>query len=99
VAASEALAVGWGGITLVAWATALSRAPIGLGVKELRGTVAVAAGPGAPARRRAQEDGGHRPSVLADLERLVEPTAPGTRSRLCTGPARGCARWRRRWAR
>src|SRR5947209_10244921 len=78
LAAAEALAVGWGGITLVARATGLSRATIGLGVKELRGTVAVAA-PG-----RVRRPGGGRkktvakdPSVLADLERLVEPTARG----------------------
>jgi Rhodopirellula transposase DDE domain len=78
LAASEALTVGWGGISLVARATGLARATIGLGVKELRGTVAVAA-PG-----RVRRSGGGRkktvakdPSVLADLERLVEPTARG----------------------
>src|SRR5919201_3752630 len=78
LAASEALTVGWGGISLVARATGLSRATIGLGVKELRGTVAVAA-PG-----RVRRAGGGRtktvatdPSVLPDLERLVEATARG----------------------
>jgi hypothetical protein len=78
LAASEALTVGWGGITLVARATGLARSTIGLGVKELRGTVAVAA-PG-----RVRRAGGGRkttvakdPSVLADLERLVEPSARG----------------------
>ena len=78
LAASEALTVGWGGMSLVARATGLSRATIGLGVKELRGTVAVAA-PG-----RVRRAGGGRkktvatdPSVLPDLERLVEATARG----------------------
>jgi DDE family transposase len=78
LAAAEALALGWGGITLVARATGLSRATIGLGVKELRGTVA----PAAPGRVRRPGGGRKRivatdPSVLADLERLVEPTARG----------------------
>src|SRR5919198_611636 len=78
LAAAEALTVGWGGVSVVARATGLSRATIGLGVKELRGTVAVAA-PG-----RVRRVGGGRkttvakdPSVLANLERLVEPTAWG----------------------
>jgi transposase len=78
LAASEALALGWGGVTLVARATGLSRATIGLGIKELRGTV-VGAAPG-----RVRRAGGGRkktvdkdPNVLADLERLVEPTARG----------------------
>ena len=78
LAASEALTVGGGGISLVTQATGLSRATIGLGVKELRGMVMVAA-PG-----RVRRAGGGRkktvakdPSVLPDLERLVEPTARG----------------------
>jgi transposase len=78
LAASEALAVGWGGISLVARATGLSRATIGLGVKELRGTV-----PGAAPGRVRRAGGGRKrivakdPTVLTDLERLVEPTARG----------------------
>ena len=78
LAASEALTVGWGGIALVARATGLARSTIGLGVKELRGTVA----PAAPGRVR-RAGGGRKttvakdPSVLADLARLVEPTARG----------------------
>jgi Rhodopirellula transposase DDE domain len=78
LAAAEALTVGWGGMTLVARATGLSRTTIGLGVKELRGAVA----PAAPGRVRRTGGGRKRivatdPSVLADLERLVEPTARG----------------------
>jgi transposase len=78
LAAAEALTVGWGGITLVARATGLSRTTVGLGVKELRGVVA----PAPPGRVRRTGGGRKRlvatdPSVLADLERLVEPTARG----------------------
>ncbi len=78
VAASEALAIGWGGITAVARATGLSRKVIEVGIKELSGTRPVAA-PG-----RVRRPGGGRkttvekdPSVRADLERLVEPTTRG----------------------
>jgi len=78
VAASEALAMGWGGITAVARATGLSRKVIEGGIKELSGTISVAA-PG-----RVRRPGGGRkttiakdPSVQADLERLVEPTTGG----------------------
>src|SRR5260370_594146 len=39
VAASEAVAIGWGGITGVSRATGLSRTVIQLGSTELRGTV------------------------------------------------------------
>ena len=41
-AASDALALGWDGVTVVARATGLSRATIWLGIKELRGAVASA---------------------------------------------------------
>jgi transposase len=78
VAASEALALGWGGITAVSRATGLSRAMIQLGIKELRGTIP-SAGPG-----RIRRPGGGRktisatdPTVQADLERLVEPVTRG----------------------
>jgi transposase len=78
LAAAVARTLGWGGITLVARATGLSRTTIGLGVKELRGAVA----PAAPGRVRRAGGGRKRmvskdPRVLADLERLVEPTARG----------------------
>ena len=68
LAAAEALAVGWGGITLVARATGLSRATIGLGVKELRGTVAVAA----PGRVR-RPGGGRKKTVAKDPSVLADP--------------------------
>ncbi len=78
VAASEALAIGWGGITAVARATGLSRKVIEVGIKELTGTLPVAA-PG-----RVRRPGGGRkttvekdPQVQGDLERLVEPGTRG----------------------
>src|ERR687885_1141577 len=77
VAAAEALALGWGGISAVSRATGLSRTAIRLGIKELRGTVPSAA-PG-----RVRRPGGGRkklvardPTVLAELERLGEPATP-----------------------
>src|SRR5579864_9116433 len=74
VAASEALALGWGGVSAVARATGLSRATIGLGIKELRGAVASAPPgrvrrPGGGRKRTAEQD----PGVVAALELLVEP--------------------------
>ena len=78
VAASEALAIGWDGITAVSRATGLSRKAIQLGIKELTGTL-VGAAPG-----RIRRPGGGRkktvetdPGVHTDLERLVEPTTRG----------------------
>jgi len=78
VAASEALARGWGGISAVARATGLARKVIQVGSKEISGTVPVAA-PG-----RIRRPGGGRkttvakdPDVRADLERLIEPTTRG----------------------
>jgi len=78
VAASEALAIGWGGITAVSRATGVSRKVIELGIKELNGIV-----PSAPAGRIRRPGGGRKktverdPSVQADLERLVEPMTRG----------------------
>jgi hypothetical protein len=78
VAASEALSVGWGGISTVARATGLARDVIRLGIAELRGTVPSAA-PG-----RIRRPGGGRkklvaidPTVRDDLERLVAPATRG----------------------
>lgn len=78
VAASEALAIGWGGITAVSRATGLSRTVIQNGIKELTGT-APSAAPG-----RIRRPGGGRKktmvtdqSVRTDLEHLVEPVTRG----------------------
>jgi hypothetical protein len=78
VAASEALAIGWGGITAVSRATGLSRTVIQNGIKELTGTLPRAA-PG-----RIRRPGGGRkqmvetdPGVRTALEHLVEPVTRG----------------------
>ncbi len=99
VAAAEALALGWGGISAVARATGLSRDAIRTGIKELRGPV-----PGAAPGRVRRPGGGRKQTV--DATRRVARTwsgwssrpRAGTRSRRCAGPARACASWRRRWA-
>jgi len=78
VAATEALALGWGGISRVSRATGLSRPVISLGIRELRGLVPSAA-PG-----RVRRPGGgrktletHDPSLRTDLEQMVEPVTRG----------------------
>jgi transposase len=78
VLGAEALALGWGGITAVARATGQARQTIARGIGELRGERPVAE-PG-----RVRLPGGGRktaltgdPSLLADLERLVEPVTRG----------------------
>jgi hypothetical protein len=78
VVAAEALAIGWGGVQLVAEATGVARATITLGIKEQRGQVAPA-----PAGKRRRPGGGRKAIVVKDpaavevLERLVEPTTRG----------------------
>lgn len=80
-AATEALAFGRGGISAVARATGLSRKTIRTGIREMRtaegATLAPEATrlrrPGAGRKRRATQD----PTLLADLETLVEPTTRG----------------------
>jgi hypothetical protein len=89
-AASEALALGWGGITLVAEATGLSQTTIRAGIAELKA-------PQAPEGGRAQEatpirrPGGGRhplsqadPTLRRDLKELVDPATRGDpQSPLC----------------
>lgn len=78
VAASEALAIGWGGITAVSQATGLSRKVIQDGIKELTGTR-----PGAAPGRIRRPGGGRKKTVETDqsvrteLEQLVEPVTRG----------------------
>ena len=76
-AATEARALGHGGIGLVERATGISRATIQRGVREIEGETALPPG-------RSRRPGGGRKSVtvldatlLRDLDALVEPTAPG----------------------
>jgi hypothetical protein len=76
-AATEARALGYGGIAAVARATGLSPATISRGLAELDADVPLAGD------RVRQRGGGrkrattHHPTLLRDLEALVEPTAPG----------------------
>jgi hypothetical protein len=82
-AASEALALGWGGIACVAQATGLSPVTIRQGIAELR------AAPTAPSADTAGDQGVRRPgggrkrlahadrTLRQDLEALVDPTTRG----------------------
>jgi hypothetical protein len=79
VAASEAVALGWGGMTAVSRATGLSRKAIRRGIAELQGVPAATAG-----RGRVRRVGGGRkktvdkdPTLLGDLEALVDPGTCG----------------------
>jgi hypothetical protein len=79
-AASEALALGRGGIVTVARATGLAERTIRRGQRELRRPAAAVA----VASRRVRRPGGGRkrlvaedPTIVAALEALVEPTARG----------------------
>ena len=76
-AAAESIAIGRGGITAVAEATGMSRPAIRLGLTELRE-------PAAHPPNRIRRPGGGRkktviqdPSLLRDLERLIEPVTRG----------------------
>src|SRR5437764_6848937 len=82
-AAAEAQARGWGGVTLVAQATGVSRKRIGVGLRELRAAAAGSPAP-QPATGRVRRPGGGRkpktetdPTLLDDLEALVEPLTRG----------------------
>jgi transposase len=77
VAASEAVAIGWGGISVVSRATGLSRKAISHGIKELQEK-------GGTSEGRIRRIGGGRkttvsndPRLREDLERLVEPVTRG----------------------
>ena len=79
VAAAEALAWGWGGISHVARATGVSRGVIQAGIAELQTPVAARL----PADRVRRAGGGRKrtvatdPTLRADLERLIEPLTRG----------------------
>src|SRR5947209_1066352 len=80
-AASEAIEIGWGGVTTVAAATCMSPTTVAAGIKELRtpkrDKVVL------PAERIRSAGGGRRhatqndPQLLPALDRLVEPTSRG----------------------
>jgi transposase len=81
-AATEARAIGWGGITHVAEATGLSRITIKTGLSEL--DLPVTPADRKVARQRLRRPGGgrkplvdHDPNLLRDLETLVDPVTRG----------------------
>src|SRR5262249_31767494 len=81
-AASEALALPRGGMTLVAQATGMSRTTIWAGVRELRNPSGAPPAPRDPRRCRRPGGGRHLvegddPGVLEDLERLGNPATRG----------------------
>jgi hypothetical protein len=82
-AAAEAQALGWGGVTLVAEATGISRKRIGAGLRELRAGAAGSVPPPLAAGRVRRPGGGRKPKtdtdpmLLDDLEALVEPLTRG----------------------
>jgi Rhodopirellula transposase DDE domain len=77
-AATEAKAFGRGGVSLVSKATGISRTTIHQGIKELAQSV-----PSPPSSRIRAKGGGRKsmaannPTILQDLESLVEPTTRG----------------------
>ena len=75
VAAAEAFAAGWGGIAAVATATGIAPSTIGRGLKELacEEPSARLRRPGAGRKTTISKD----PTLLPDLEALVEPTTRG----------------------
>jgi hypothetical protein len=76
-AATEAQAIGYGGIAQVARATGIAASTIQRGLRELASTETL------PATRTRKAGGGRKrvtdldPTLLRDLDALVEPTAPG----------------------
>jgi hypothetical protein len=78
-AASEALALGHGGVSLLARITGLARRTIYRGIADIRNKCS-------PEPGRVRKTGGGRkqkkekvPTLLTDLKSLVEPTTGGTR--------------------
>ena len=79
-AATEARAIGWGGVSRVARATGIARNTIAVGLRELKRR-------GHPLRReheRVRRPGGgrkrltdHQPELISKLEALIEPTVRG----------------------
>ena len=76
-ASAEAMVLGRGGSSIVQAATGLSKPVITAGMRELKGEVQLAEGrirkEGAGRKRTEDTD----PTLLADLEKLLEPSAMG----------------------
>ena len=75
--ATEAIDIGWGGISLVSKATGVSRFTIWRGIREVEGGEALDRGrirrPGAGRKKVVEKDS----SLLQDVDSLVEPTVSG----------------------
>lgn len=97
-AASEALSLKRGGVTVVARATGLSRSTIGQGMRELRERANLGIEDETcvwevPPRIRRPGGGRHPrkandPTLVRDLEALIEPSSVAIRNLRCAGPAR-----------
>ena len=94
LAAAEVVAAGRV-VSAVARATGVSRRAIRAGGKELkaRGAAALAPGrirrPGGGRKRTVDQD----PTLITDLEKLIEPTTRGDPHPRCAGPARASGAW------
>jgi hypothetical protein len=89
-AASEAKALGWGGITLVAQATGLSQTTIRAGLAELKGPYPLDVGEAEEPTRIRRKGGGRKPlaqtdqTLCRDLKAFVDPVTRGDpQSPLC----------------
>ena len=82
-AATEAMSLGWGGVTAVAKATGLTRKTIHKGITELEAAEQTPTSDTLPPHRSRRAGGGRKsltqtqPRLLAALDELVEPTTRG----------------------
>ena len=102
-AGAEAKAIGRNGTAVVARATSLGRDRIAAGLRELA-ELAATAPVSKPQDQRIRRPGAGRkpitetdPTLVRDLEALVDPTRRATRSRRCGGRRRAAASWPRRF--
>ena len=88
----------WGGVSVVAKATGMSRSTIHAGIKELaerEETSAVADDACSPSRRRTQAVGGNRPGVVHALEAWWNPATRGDPESPLRWTCKSTADWRR----
>jgi len=98
-AATEAMALGWGGVSTVASATGLARNTIAVGVRDLERR---RAHPDEPVGDRVRSSGGGRkklteidPGLRAALDALVDPMTRGHPESPLRWTARAPASWRK----
>ena len=103
-AATEALAIGWGGVALVARATGIAPSTIGAGKAEVR-RLEESGAPPLPLNRSRRAGGGRKklvdkdPTLLSDLERLVEPVTRGDPESPLRWTAKSCRHLAEEWVR